>query len=409
MGNTQNVTLAVRWRREGYRLALISAAIVLAIQVAGAVTLWQHTSDAPAVLGRYSQRYFALIVAYHGAVIGWVIVTALILASLGLTRSGGLFATVQRIFTEAMLTPFALVLIWAWAPLFVRIAEKEAAAELAVQLGIILAVAHTTLLWLAVRHRDWLPVDLIEALPGRLQSLWEATPGRGLVIALGLVAAFALPFMIYGLTVLFGEDSQYRFTRGVGWSLLGMIILTLMAIRMAWQDVRSLVMKIYVAMGMVLILLALWFSVSSQLPEEMRRRLSDPTDNSLEALVAERNLINYPVYQYMFENLRGATLFTAYRDLLPINLEPKHTVRYSDIVIQQTHYRDFLTEREAARLTALSQDTVSAHGREFIFVIGDEKPSSLYLLQRYNRVFIVAPAYLPDMIPAPHATGELAR
>lgn len=406
---SQNVMSAARMQREVNRLALISVVVVLAIQIAGAVTLWRHISDAPVILGRYSRSYFAFVIAYHVIVIGWVVTTAFILISRAHVRSEGLSVAIQRLFAETLLPLFALVLIWAWALLFVRIADKEVGVELTVQLGIILAIIHTTLLWLATRYQDGVSAGLLEALARHLRSLSAVTPNLGFVVALGLTITFALPPLFYGLKVLFGEDSQYKFLSGASWSLLGVVILALVISRLPWQKVGTLITKIYLAVGVLLVLVALCFSLSSGLPEDMRHHLSDPADDSLEAVVAQKNLNNYPVYHYMFENLRGATLFTAYRDLSTINLRQDHAIRYSGILIQQTNYRDDLSECEAARLTTLSEGSVSADGYNYIFVIGDEQPDSLYLLQRYNRVFVVAPAYLPDLIPSPKATGGFTR
>ena len=52
--------------------AVAGALAMLAAWIGGAAVLWVHTSDAPAILGRYAPDYFLLVVGYHLAALIWL-------------------------------------------------------------------------------------------------------------------------------------------------------------------------------------------------------------------------------------------------------------------------------------------------------------------------------------------------
>jgi hypothetical protein len=112
-------------------LTKIGALSILAFQIAGAAGLWTHTSDEPAVLGRYALDYFALVVAYHLMMVIWAGLAARLILCTSATRLENLRNAVRRFAEHPLLFWGTVVGLWGAMIVFLLLSATRSAPPLA--------------------------------------------------------------------------------------------------------------------------------------------------------------------------------------------------------------------------------------------------------------------------------------
>ncbi len=167
---------------------------VLAVQVGGAVALWAHTSDVPAILGRYAPDYFWLVVGYHLAALVWAAAVAGIL-------SGRLAGALRAAAVRPALFWGGLAGLWALGLGYLRATAYRGAVSPLVRTAPLLALVYAMLLL------PWR--QAIERLGrGRVSSQMLA---GWAVLAAGTVL---LAFQVAGGVGLWGHVSNVRVVLG---------------------------------------------------------------------------------------------------------------------------------------------------------------------------------------------------
>jgi 4-amino-4-deoxy-L-arabinose transferase-like glycosyltransferase len=121
---------------------------VLIIQLAGAQTMWSHTSNNPVILGRYDLDYFVLLAVYHLMIVGWITLIGCFVAST-IRHEYRKIARFQKLFSNRFLNIGVVSLAWAVALPIVFVLTTRGVVQSMAVTGVVVTLLISTVLFLA--------------------------------------------------------------------------------------------------------------------------------------------------------------------------------------------------------------------------------------------------------------------
>jgi hypothetical protein len=397
---------------------------------AGAAALWQqHSTNQPAVLGRYTPRFFLFLVAYHVGMLAWFLLIVFFLGcSINDNRRTSIQAWVSRFVRSrwkfllalaGLVLPVGLysglVLSTGWADDAREVLVSPAATVALLVIVCIFAandrfVQPVRRLFLALRSPLFSWILAASALLLLVYNL--SSPGSSRSVLIMLIVLFVLLF-----TLVFNEV-PLPFGRWVP-GLMGVAGLPVLFLLWGAQpfDLKELdpalvyVTGFLLAYGFLLMLsapaqLGRWtftmalvlcavYSVQSVIYRTIHEGypltpfatdLVVPSSTDLVVLQRQEG-DNLEVYLYFFENYRGETMQISASSELPFRRS--HMKYWGGVAIQAGDYDPVLSTDEANTLLGYPHDEVILDNKPFVFVDTPAVDDGLSLYQYAGEFFVL--------------------